>query len=175
MMNNQISVVGTVATEPRLITTQSGVSLCSFRLASGERRFDKQSGTWVDGDTNWFGVSVFRAMGEHALVSFRKGDRVIVTGRLRVRQWESGDKSGTSVDIDAEALGHDLRWGVSEFTRAQEGPSDAGTAGTEEPSSPTDTAQSAQYSDANAATSSFGVSADSETEVSSDGFIPAAA
>jgi len=117
MMNNQISIVGTVATEPRLITTQSGATLCAFRVASGERRFDRDSGKWVDGETNWFGVSVFRTMAQHALASFHKGDRVIISGRLRIRRWENGEKSGTSVDIEADALGHDLRWGTSRFEK----------------------------------------------------------
>ncbi|CAG7596532.1 single-stranded DNA-binding protein [Leucobacter soli] len=116
-MNNQISVIGTIATDPKSITTRSGVTLCTFRLASGERRYDRAQQKWVDGETNWFGVTAFRALADHAAASFRKGERVIVTGRLRVRQWENDEKSGTSVDIEAEALGHDLRWGVSSFEK----------------------------------------------------------
>lgn len=114
---NTISVVGTVATEPRMITAPSGVAFCTFRLASGERRFDRAQQRWVDGDTNWFGVNVFRSLAEHATESLHKGERVVVSGRLRVRPWEQGERSGTSVEIEADALGHDLRWGVSRFER----------------------------------------------------------
>jgi len=132
-MSNQqnISVVGTVATEPRLVVTQAGVKLCTFRLASGERRYDRGQQKWVDGDTNWFSVAAFRALAEHAGQSFKKGERVIVTGRLRVRQWETEEKSGTSVEIEADALGHDLRWGVSRFekTYAPENPASEGSGG----------------------------------------------
>ncbi|MBO1901988.1 single-stranded DNA-binding protein [Leucobacter weissii] len=126
-MSTPIGIVGTVATDPRLVTTQTGVTLCTFRLASGERRFDREQQKWVDGETNWFTVAAFRALAEHAHASFRKGQRVIVSGRLRIRRWENGDRSGTSVEVDAEAVGHDLRWGVSRFERrARTEPSDGG-------------------------------------------------
>lgn len=116
-MSTPIHTVGTIATDPRHIQTQSGISLCTFRLACSERRYDREQSQWVDGDTNWFTVSAFRGLADHAHASFHKGDRVIVSGRLRVRAWEQGEKSGTAVDIDADALGHDLRWGVSAFTK----------------------------------------------------------
>ncbi len=116
-MPNPISIVGTIATAPRTIQTQSGVPLCTFRVASSERRFDRESKTWSDGETNWFSVTAFRGLAQHASESFQKGDRVIVSGRLRVRNWERDEKSGTSVEIEADALGHDLRWGVSSFTK----------------------------------------------------------
>lgn len=123
IMTNPVCVVGTVATAPRLIRTQSGVSLCSFRLASTERRYNREAGEWSDGDTNWFTVSVFRDMAGNAATSFAKGDRVVVTGRLRVRRWEQKekDRSGLAVEIDADALGHDLRWGISRFTKHSAG------------------------------------------------------
>lgn len=125
-MSNPITVVGTIATDPKLIKTQSGVDLCTFRVASGDRRFDKTQQQWVDGETNWFGITTFRTLAEHSLKSFRKGERVIVTGKLRVRRWENGEKSGQSVDVEADAIGHDVRWGVSRFekrTQAEEAPS----------------------------------------------------
>ncbi|MBL5975177.1 MAG: single-stranded DNA-binding protein [Candidatus Leucobacter sulfamidivorax] len=130
-MSNPITVVGTIATAPKRIVTQSGVVLCSFRVASGDRRYDREQGKWVDGETNWFGVTAFRSLAEHALDSLRKGERIVVFGRLRLRQWESGEKSGLSVEVEAEALGHDLRWGVSRFEkRVQAEPGAAGEPGT---------------------------------------------
>jgi len=117
MSTSTINIVGTVATEPRMITTQAGIALCTFRLASGERRYDRAQQKWIDGETSWFSVTAFRSLAEHAGRSFRKGERVIVSGRLRVRQWEKDERSGTSVDVEADALGHDLRWGVSRFEK----------------------------------------------------------
>jgi single-strand DNA-binding protein len=71
----------------------------------------------VDGETNWFTVSSFRALATNAAGSVVKGDRVVVSGRLRVRDWKNTDRSGTNVEIEADALGHDLSWGTSVYTR----------------------------------------------------------
>jgi single-strand DNA-binding protein len=49
--------------------------------------------------------------------SVSKGERVLVTGKLRVRDWDNGERAGTSVEVEAEALGHDLTWGTATFTR----------------------------------------------------------
>lgn len=116
-MTTTINVVGTIATDPKLINPASGTTLCSFRLASDERRYDKEKQQWIDGDTNWFGVVAFRALATHAHESFRKGDRVIVSGRLKMRSWEKDERRGISVEIEADALGHDVRWGVSSFEK----------------------------------------------------------
>lgn len=117
-MTDQISVTGLIATEPRSITTSEGLSICSFRLASPQRHFSKTENQWVDGETNWYTVSAFRQLAENAAQSLRKGERVVVRGRLRLRQWDRDDKSGLSAEIEAEALGHDIRWGTSEFSRS---------------------------------------------------------
>lgn len=116
-MSNTITVVGTVATDPRIIQTQSGIDLCSFRIASGDRRYDREQQKWVDGETNWYGVTAFRTMALHAHESFHKGERVIISGRLRLRRWENGEKSGLAADIEVDAIGHDVRWGVSRFEK----------------------------------------------------------
>lgn len=116
-MSTHISVVGTIATEPRLIASSSGTQLCTFRLASDERRYDREQHTWVEGNTNWFSVVSFRSLATHASESFAKGDRVIVSGRLRVRNWEKDEKHGTAVEVEADAIGHDLRWGVTRFEK----------------------------------------------------------
>lgn len=116
-MSTPICVIGTIATHPRFTRTASGVAFCSFRVASNERRYDREQAQWVDGDTNWFTVNAFRGLAEHASDSFAKGDRVVVYGRVRVRRWETDQKSGTAVEVEAEAFGHDLRWGVSRFTK----------------------------------------------------------
>jgi single-strand DNA-binding protein len=116
-MTDNITLTGLVATTPRHITTSEGLAITSFRLASSQRRFDRASNRWVDGDTNWYTVSSFRALAENSATSVSKGDRVIVTGKLRIRDWENTDRSGTTVEVEAEALGHDLTWGVASYTR----------------------------------------------------------
>lgn len=116
-MTDTITLTGLVATTPRHISTSEGLAITSFRLASSQRRFDRATSRWVDGDTNWYTVSAFRALAENAATSISKGDRVVVTGKLRIRDWENTDRSGTTVEIEAESLGHDLVWGISSYTR----------------------------------------------------------
>lgn len=116
-MNETITITGNVATDPEYKTTTGGVSLTKFRVASSQRRYDRQSGTWSDGETNWYSVSLFRSLADHAHASLRKGDRVLLTGRLHVRAWDNGAKQGTTVEIEAEAIGHDLLWGTSRFEK----------------------------------------------------------
>lgn len=116
-MSDTITVTGNIATDPEHKVTQGGLSITTFRVASSQRRFDRQSERWVDSGTNWYTVSTYRGLADHAFQSLRKGDRVLLTGRLRVRQWENGTKQGTSVDVDAEAIGHDLLWGTTVFQR----------------------------------------------------------
>lgn len=116
-MSETISVTGLVATTPRHLVTQDGLPITSFRLASSHRRFDRAQNKWVDGETNWFTVSAFRQLATNAAGSINKGDRILVSGKLKIRDWDNGERAGTSVEIEAESLGHDLVWGSSAFTR----------------------------------------------------------
>ncbi len=118
-MSDNITVRGLVATDVRLnMAENSGLQIASFRLCSTDRRYDRDKGSWVDGQTNWYSVSMFRYLAANAAFSLNKGDRVVVTGRLKVRPWtDASGRSGTSVDIDADSVGHDLAWGTARFTR----------------------------------------------------------
>lgn len=120
-MSETITVAGNLAADPERRTTAGGDAVVSFRVGSTQRRLDKDTGQWVDAYTNWFHVSAFRSLAENALLSLRKGDRVIVTGTLRLRTWENDSRSGVTADIDAAAIGPDLRWGTSVFTRRARG------------------------------------------------------
>lgn len=116
-MHDTVTIVGNVATDPTQGRTASGVPVTNFRLASTHRRFDDASQAWVDVSTNWYSVAAFRQLAENAKASLRSGDSVIVTGRMKIRSWENNGKQGTSVDIDADAIGHDLRWGMTAYRR----------------------------------------------------------
>lgn len=113
-MNDTITIVGTIGTDPEK-KIRNGVPITTFRVASKERRFDRATGTWVDGETNWYTASAYRRLADHVFDSLRRRERVVLTGRLRVRNWETGDKRGTSVDIDIDAIGHDLLFGTTSF------------------------------------------------------------
>ena len=109
MFDTQVTVVGNLVAEPRLTYTKDGQPIASFRLASTPRRFDRATGEWKDGDTLFTGVTCWRALAENVFQSLKKGNSVIVIGRLSVRPYETkdGDKR-QSVDIDAMAVGPDL-------------------------------------------------------------------
>jgi single-strand DNA-binding protein len=117
-MTDTITITGLVATTPRHIITSEGLSITSFRLASTQRRFDRTNQRWADGDTNWYTITSFRQLAMNGSTSIEKGQRVIVTGRLRIREWENSERVGITIDIEAEAIGHDLSWGTAKFTRS---------------------------------------------------------
>jgi single-strand DNA-binding protein len=112
-----VTVSGLVATTPRHLVTQDGLPITSFRLAASHRRFDRTTNKWVDGETNWFTVTAFRQLAINAAGSVSKGERVLITGKLRVRDWDNGERAGTSVEVEADAIGHDLTWGTASFAR----------------------------------------------------------
>jgi single-strand DNA-binding protein len=116
-VTDTIALTGIVATTPRQLVTSSGLVITSFRLACRQRRFDRMQNSWVDADTNWYTVSTFRQLALNVERSVRKGEHVLVTGRLRIRDWENQDRAGTSVDVEADAVGHDLAWGTSTLVR----------------------------------------------------------
>ena len=108
---------GLVATTPRHLITQDGLPITSFRLACATRRFDRSTNNWVDGETNWYTITAFKDLAINVAQSVSKGDRVFVEGRLRVRDWDNGERAGTSVEIESNALGFDISWGTGTFTR----------------------------------------------------------
>lgn len=117
MGNDTITITGLVATTPRHIITSEGLDISSFRLASTHRRFDRNAEKWIDGETNWFTVTCFRQLATNVASSVNKGERLVVTGTLRIREWESGEAKGTTAEVEAEAAGHDLTWGTSTYSR----------------------------------------------------------
>lgn len=126
-MSDHITLVGNIVGDLEQRTTRDGGTVAAFRLAVGERRLDRERGEWVDAHTSFYAVSIFGELGAHALRSFQKGQRVIVDGRLRLREWETENRRGVSADVTAEAVGHDLRWGITHFTRTPKPGSDAAT------------------------------------------------
>ena len=119
-MSDLMTVRGFVATDPRTNTTHGGDIVSSFRLAVTERRYEREAGAWVEGHTNWFTVVGFRQLASNICGSVKKGHRVIVVGRLRLKQWENEGRIYHSADIEAESVGHDLYWGSAKFARTQQ-------------------------------------------------------
>ena len=112
-----VTVVGNVAQEPKMRVTSGGVRVVSFRLASTERRYNRDINSWRDGDTTFYTVSCWRAMAENVFASLRTGQPVVVHGRLRHRSYEKDGQRRAVLEIEAYALGHDLSRGISTFTK----------------------------------------------------------
>jgi single-strand DNA-binding protein len=119
MFDTPVTVVGNVLTAPEWRrTTITGTFVVTFKVASTSRRFDKERGQWVDGDSLRVRVACWRRLGENVSVSVQLGDPVVVHGRLYSRDWT--DDQGTrrtSYELDAIAVGHDLSKGVDKFAR----------------------------------------------------------
>ncbi|MCW1249968.1 single-stranded DNA-binding protein [Acaricomes phytoseiuli] len=118
-MSDVVTIRGFVASEVRMTLSDAGCPIAHFRIGSTERKFDRHRKEWVDAETNWYAVSVFRALAQNVTASLSKGERVIVTGKLKLRQWSKEDgRRGIAPEIDADAIGHDLNWGTARFRRA---------------------------------------------------------
>ena len=116
-MADKVTISGLVATTPRHLITGEGLPITSFRLACSYRTFDRAKMEWTDGETNWYTITSFKQLAINVAGSISKGDRVVLTGDLRIRDWDNGERAGTSVEVEATAVGHDLNWGSSVFTR----------------------------------------------------------
>lgn len=121
-MANLISLRGFVSSEIETHTLDSGVSVGSFRMGSCERRRDPITKLWEDGPPNWFKVKIYRALATNTVMSIHKGDRIIVIGKLKISTYLRRDgTSGTAVDIEAESIGPDLKFGVVAFHKVAGG------------------------------------------------------
>jgi single-strand DNA-binding protein len=116
----QISLSGYVATQPALRETRSGIPSVSMRVAWTPRRMDRASGEWIDAGTSFATVQLYRKLAENAATCLRKGDPVVVRGRVSVREFETRNgQQRTVVEIDATSVGHDLSHGIATFHRVR--------------------------------------------------------
>ena len=115
MNDSYVTVQGWVGGEVDLRDV-SDTQVASFRVGSTPRY--NKGGTWVDGQTSWYTVNCWRGLGRNAKESLRRGDAVIVHGRVRVDVWErEGMPNSVQWVIDASFVGHDLTKGTSSFVK----------------------------------------------------------
>jgi single-strand DNA-binding protein len=115
MNETYVTVSGNVVGDPVVRATRANVPFVTFRVASNVRRMDFKTGDYIDAGTNFVNVTAFRSLGVNLSNSLKKGEPVIVYGRMRINQWVNGERSGTTVEIDAYNVGHDLSWGQATF------------------------------------------------------------
>lgn len=118
MNETTVTIVGRVVADPEHRETKAGLHFTTFRVASTVRRRTKE-GDFVDAGTSFYNVAAYRGLGRNAHTSVRKGDPVVVHGRQQVNAWQRSDGSwGSSVEIEALSVGHDLTYGTSVYTKA---------------------------------------------------------
>jgi single-strand DNA-binding protein len=121
MINDaQVTLAGYVATDPIFKKLGSGASFTKLRIAYTERRRDRETGDWSDGPTTFLGVQCWRALAENVARSLRKGEPVLVRGRLFTRHFQTSEGQERSVlEVEASSIGHDLTRGVALFSRTR--------------------------------------------------------
>ena len=115
-----ITVVGNLTADPELRYTQNGLAVANFTIASTPRTFDRQANDWKDGEALFLRASCWREFAEHVAGSLTKGSRVIASGRLKQRSYETkeGEKR-TSIELEVDEIGPSLRYATASVTRAQ--------------------------------------------------------
>jgi single-strand DNA-binding protein len=125
-----ITVIGNLTADPELRFTPSGAAVANFTVASTPRTFDKQSNEWKDGDALFLNCSVWRQAAENAAESLTRGMRVIVSGRLKARSYETreGEKR-TVFEIDVEEVGPSLKYATAKVAKTTRSGSGGGGGG----------------------------------------------
>jgi single-strand DNA-binding protein len=114
-----VTVTGNLTSDPELRFTPSGSGVATFTVASTPRVLDRDSGKWRDGDPLFLRCSAWRSLGENAAECLTRGTRVIVTGRLKQRSFETkeGEKR-TVVELDVEEIGASVRYATVHIQKA---------------------------------------------------------
>ena len=119
----QVYMTGYLVQEPSLKKLAGDVSVAKLRIAYTARRQNRETGEWSDGPTTFVNVQCWRHLADHVTTCLRKGEPVLVMGRLRIRHYDDNEgKSRVAVEIDATSVGHDLNRGVAHFFRATRSP-----------------------------------------------------
>ena len=118
MSENTVTLVGNLTDDPELRFTAQGASVANFRIAVSKRIRDPQTNEWKDGDTSFFRVNVWRQLAENVAESLTRGTRVIVTGTLKMRQWETQEGEKRSVvEVEATEVGPSLKWATAKMEK----------------------------------------------------------
>ena len=113
-----ITVIGNLTADPELRFTPSGAAVANFTVASTPRTFDRQTNDWKDGEALFLNCSVWRQAAENAAESLTRGMRVIVSGRLKARSYETreGEKR-TVFEIDVDEVGPSMKYATAKVTK----------------------------------------------------------
>ncbi|HEX5018826.1 MAG TPA: single-stranded DNA-binding protein [Actinomycetes bacterium] len=113
-----VTVNGTVGSDVKTFDAERSRG-ARFRLATAEHFFDRDKGEWVQRETVWMDVVCWKRLADHVKASVRKGQPVIVRGRLRVTHYETDKGPRQGIEVIATSIGHDLTYGDATFSRPQ--------------------------------------------------------
>ena len=119
MNETYVTIRGRLTADPTVRTTRTGAPMTTFRIAhSARRQVQGQPGQWEDTEASFYDVVTFRSLAANIAVSVRRGHPVTVHGKQRITSWQGDDGSTrNSVEIEADAVGHDLTFGTTAFAR----------------------------------------------------------
>ena len=125
-----MTVIGNLTADPELRFTASGAAVANFTVASTPRTFDRASGEWKDGEALFLRCNIWRQPAENVAESLTRGSRVIVSGRLKQRSFETkeGEKR-TVIELEVDEIGPSLRYATAKVNRAQRSDSSGGGGG----------------------------------------------
>ena len=128
-MTESITVRGFAGTTPEIKNPDSDNPVATFRLGATPRWRSGQTGEWTSGETNWYTVACFGRLALNVADSLHKGDPAVVVGRPKVRTWTTDqNESGAEVEISAQSVGHDLKFGTTQYrkvNRSEPAPAEA--------------------------------------------------
>ena len=114
-----VYLAGFLTGDPKFRKVADDISSAKLRIAYTARRHNRETGEWTDGTTTFVNVQCWRQLADNVTMSLRKGEPVLVMGRLRIRSYNDAEgKSRTAVEVEASSVGHDLTRGVAHFSRA---------------------------------------------------------
>src|SRR5829696_4044052 len=125
-----ITVIGNLTADPELRFTPSGAAVASFTVASTPRTFDRATGEWKDGDALFLRCNIRRQAAENVAESLTRGSRVLVSGRLRQRSFETreGEKR-TVVELEVDEVGPSLKYATAKINKVSRGSGGGGGGG----------------------------------------------
>lgn len=122
MPDNTITIVGNLTQDPEMRYTPNGVAMVRITVAVNRRRFNRDTNTWEDSEASYFDATCWRDLAENVSESLRKGTRVMITGRLEQRRWETQEGERRSkVEIQVDEIGPSLKWATASVTRIPRG------------------------------------------------------
>ncbi len=121
-MTNKLEVVGNLAADPEIRYTPQGKAVTEFSVADTPRRLNQASGQWEEGETNWFRVTIWDQYAQNVAASLKKGDQVIVTGRITTDRFtDKNNETRTAQKVLADHVAPTLRFATARIEKVRSG------------------------------------------------------